>query len=202
LDGSLCKTLGKAGEINCAAPFFYSFLFRRYRFARNKLCALVKPGLAVDSTTLLERILDKNVKVGTSTPTADPSGDYAFEVFRKAEAIRPGAKTELEKKALQLTGSSTSMPAPAGRTVYGWHVSEGRADIFLTYCTNALAAQRENPTQQIVALPDVLAVGADYGLTVMNGASAPAYKFAMFILSAEGQRTLAKHGFAAPGLPQ
>ena len=58
------------------------------------------------------------------------------------------------------------------------------------------------PAQQIVALPDALAVGADYGLTVMNGASAPAYKFAMFILSAEGQRTLAKHGFAAPALPQ
>jgi ABC-type molybdate transport system substrate-binding protein len=33
-------------------------------------------------------------------------------------------------------------------------------------------------------------------------ASAPAYQFAMFILSAEGQRTLAKHGFAAPALPQ
>jgi molybdate transport system substrate-binding protein len=51
-------------------------------------------------------------------------------------------------------------------------------------------------------LPDALAVGADYGLSVMNGASAAAYKFAMFILSAEGQRTLAKHGFAAPALPQ
>jgi molybdate transport system substrate-binding protein len=51
-------------------------------------------------------------------------------------------------------------------------------------------------------LPDALAVGADYGLTVMNGGSAPAYKFALFILSLEGQRTLAKHGFASPGLPQ
>jgi molybdate transport system substrate-binding protein len=71
-----------------------------------------------------------------------------------------------------------------------------------SYCTSALAAQRENPAQQIVALPDALAVGADYGLTVMNGASAAAYQFAMFILSAEGQRTLAKHGFAAPALPQ
>jgi hypothetical protein len=29
------------------------------RFARNRLCALVKPGLAVDSTTLLARMLDK-----------------------------------------------------------------------------------------------------------------------------------------------
>jgi ABC-type molybdate transport system substrate-binding protein len=34
----------------------------------------------------------------------------------------------------------------------------------------------------------------------MNEASPAAYRFAMFILSAEGQGILAKHGFAAPGL--
>ncbi|HVQ79167.1 MAG TPA: substrate-binding domain-containing protein [Pseudolabrys sp.] len=107
------------------------------RFARNRLCALVKPGLAVDSTTLLARMLDKNVKLGTLTPKADPSGDYAFEVFPRAEVVKPGAQTELEKKALQLTGSASSAPPPADHTAYGWHVSEGRPDIFLTYCTNA-----------------------------------------------------------------
>ena len=44
------------------------------------------------------------MKVGTSAPKADPSGDYAFEIFRKAEASRAGAQTVLENKALQLTG--------------------------------------------------------------------------------------------------
>src|SRR5262249_46253844 len=44
------------------------------RFARNKLCALVKPGLKVDSKNLLEHLLDPNVKLVTSTPKADPSG--------------------------------------------------------------------------------------------------------------------------------
>ena len=58
------------------------------RFARNKLCALVKPELAVDSKNLLERMLEKDVKVGTSTPNADPSGDYAFEVFRMIRTTR------------------------------------------------------------------------------------------------------------------
>src|SRR5215813_9379426 len=58
------------------------------RFARNALCALVRPGLKVDSTNLLELILDPAVKLGTSTPRADPSGDYAYEVFRKAEVIK------------------------------------------------------------------------------------------------------------------
>jgi molybdate transport system substrate-binding protein len=168
------------------------------RFARNRLCALVKPGLRVDSVGLLERMLASDVKLGTSTPKADPSGDYAFAVFQKAEAIKPGAQAALEKKALQLTGAATSAASPAGRSVYGWHVAEGRADIFLTYCTNALVARRENPGQQIVALPDNLAVGADYGLTVMNAAPAAAQRFAEFIMSAEGQRILADHGFA-PG---
>lgn len=167
-------------------------------FTRNRLCALVKPGLAVDSANLLERMLDPAVKLASSTPKADPSGDYAFEVFAKAEAIKPGARAALEKKALLLVGAANSAVPPAGRTAYAWHVAEGRADIFLTYCTNAMAAQKENPEQQIVALPDALAVGADYGLTVMNGASAAAAQaFAQFIVSPEGQKILTGHGFAA-----
>jgi ABC-type molybdate transport system substrate-binding protein len=171
-------------------------------FARNRLCALARPGLEVTSAKLLDRMLDPQIKLGTSTPKADPSGDYAWDVFRKAEKISPGAFAILEKKALQLTGGPTSPPAPQGRSVYGDLIAQGAADIFLTYCTNALAAQRENPAQQVVQLPDTLAVGADYGVTIINGASAPAYQFALFMLSTEGQRTLARHGFAAPGLPQ
>jgi molybdate transport system substrate-binding protein len=166
-------------------------------FTRNRLCALVKPGLAVDAANLLDRMLDANVKLAASTPKADPSGDYAFEVFAKAEALKPGARAVLEKKALLLVGAADSPVPPAGRTAYGWHVAEGRAEIFLTYCTNALAAQKENPAQQIVALPEKLSVGADYGLTVMNGAPAAAKDFARFIVSPDGQKIMAGHGFAA-----
>jgi molybdenum ABC transporter molybdate-binding protein len=73
-------------------------------FARNRLCALVRSGLTVTSATLLDRMLDPAVRLGTSTPKADPSGDYAWEVFRKADMIRPGAYSLLDKKALRLTG--------------------------------------------------------------------------------------------------
>jgi len=167
------------------------------RFARNTLCALVKPGLKVDSANRLEYMLDPGVKLGTSTPKADPSGDYALEVFRKAGAIRSGAQAVLAKKALQLTGNSDSATPPAGRTVYGWHVAEGRADIFLTYCTNALAAQEQNLGQQIVNLPENLAVSANYGLTVISGSSPGAQQFADFIMSPAGQAILMKHGFTS-----
>src|SRR5215472_2767040 len=166
------------------------------RFARNKLCALVRPGLALDSASLLKYMLDPNLKLGTSTPKADPSGDYAFEVFRKADAIKPGAQAVLEQKALQLTGGASSATPPPGRTAYGWHVAEGRADIFLTYCTNARQAQQEHTGQQIVALPESLAVGADYGVTVMRAASPSATRFVEFMFSPEGQSFFANHGFA------
>jgi molybdate transport system substrate-binding protein len=170
-------------------------------FARNRLCALVRPGLAVEPATLLDRMLDPDVKLGTSTPRADPSGDYAWDVFRKADKLKPGAFATLEKKALQLAGGPSAPSPPAGRSLYGMLVAEGKADIFLTYCTGALEAQKQNTGQQIVALPDDLAVGADYGLTVLTGATPQAYQFAMFILSVDGQRVLARHGFAAPLLP-
>jgi ABC-type molybdate transport system substrate-binding protein len=170
-------------------------------FARNRLCALVRPGLAVEPATLLDRMLDSNVKLGTSTPRADPSGDYAWEMFRKADKLKPGAFGALEQKALQLTGGPNAPTAPPGRTIYGVLVAEGKADIFLTYCTGALEAQKQNAGQQIVSIVDELAVGADYGLTVLTRASPQAYQFAMFILSMDGQRVLARYGFAAPLLP-
>ncbi len=88
-------------------------------FARNRLCALVRPGLSVQPDNVLERMLDQTVKLGTSTPKADPSGDYAFEAFAKADKLKPGARAALEKKAMQLTGGPDSPPGPPGKNVYG-----------------------------------------------------------------------------------
>ncbi len=171
-------------------------------FARNELCAFVRAGFDASAGNLLDRMLDPATKLGTSTPRADPAGDYAFRVFARAEAVRAGAKAALEAKALQLTGGPTSAPAPEGRNVYGHVLASGQADMFLAYCTNAGPIAREQPGIRVVRLPDGLAVGADYGLTVMNTASPAAYQLALYILSPEGQRILAKHGFAAPTTPR
>jgi molybdate transport system substrate-binding protein len=168
-----------------------------YLFARNQLCALVRPGIDVNSSNLLARMLDPAMNLGTSTPKADPSGDYAWEVFKKANAIKPGAQAVLERKARQLTGTPDSAAPPAGRAIYGWHLAEGRADIFLAYCTGAAEAKKQYPDQQIVELPPELAIGADYGLTVMNGAPAAADQFAKFVLSDAGQKILVDFGFAS-----
>jgi len=168
------------------------------RFARNQLCALAAPGVKVDSASLLERLLDPSVSLGTSTPKADPSGDYAWQLFEKAERVKPGAYATLSAKARKLTGGPDSPPPPKGRSVYASLVAEGRADVFLTYCTNAREAKQENPALQVVQIPAELSVGAEYGIVLVRSAGEDAWYFVQFVLSPKGQAILAKHGFS-PG---
>lgn len=170
-------------------------------FVRNRLCLLAKPGVKVSTETVLDTMLDPDIKLGTSTPKNDPSGDYAWEIFKKAEALRPGSFAKLDAKALQLAGRADSQQPPPGQTLYGMLIATRQIDTFLTYCTNAMAAKREDPQRQMIALPDTLSVAADYGLTVLNGSSPDAYRFAMYILSKEGQTILSGFGFETPNKP-
>jgi molybdate transport system substrate-binding protein len=167
-------------------------------FARNRLCALVRPGLDVTQDTLLAALLDPALKLGTSTPKADPAGDYTWAMFAKAEAVRPGSRARLEAKALPLMGGLNAARPPEGVNLYAWHLREKRADIFIAYCSAGADFLAQMPGAKLVSLPDALATGADYGLTVLSGARPDTYRLAFFILSREGQRILAKSGFGAP----
>src|SRR5262245_16153216 len=60
-------------------------------FTRNKLCAFAKPEAKLASATFAERLLDPAVKLGTSTPKADPAGDYTWTMFGLIDKARPGA---------------------------------------------------------------------------------------------------------------
>ena len=165
-------------------------------FARNRLCALVRPEVEVSTETLLDVMLADNTRLGTSTPKADPSGDYAFALFDKT-----GHAEALKAKALQLTGGESSEAPPEGRNTYAWVLDSDQADLFLTYCTNAVLARAELPDLQIVQVPTEFSVGADYGLIVLDGAPPAAWKLAMYILSPAGQSVLAEYGFDAVTLP-
>lgn len=170
-------------------------------FAHNQLCALAGPKVDVTTETLLDRMLDARLKLGTSTPGADPSGDYAWELFNKAEALRPGAFKALDAKALKLTGGANSPPPPKDRSTYSAIVEKGEADIFLTYCTNAVLARREVPSLKMIAVPEPLAVGAEYGLTIVKGARPEAERFANYVRSPMGRAILVRHGFGLPPAP-
>jgi molybdenum ABC transporter molybdate-binding protein len=169
-------------------------------FARNRLCALTAAHIQATPATLLATLLRADVRVGTSTPGADPSGDYVWTMFRTAEALRPGAYAVLDAKALKLTGAADSPrpPTSSGRGTYAWIMEQEQADVFLTYQTVAAAVLQELPQLRIVQLPPELQVSVSYGLTRRDDMAQEAEAFAAYLLSAEGQAPLSRLGFEQP----
>jgi ABC-type molybdate transport system substrate-binding protein len=163
-------------------------------FARNCVCALAAARLGATPDNLLRLMLDPSVRVGMSTPGADPSGDYALEVFRKADDLQPGAGALLAAKALALTGAPDSPKPKNGRSVYSEIMTSGAADIFLTYVTNARIVLREVAEVSVVELPVELGIRAEYGLTSLSERR-ESMQMATYILSRRGQDVLARHGF-------
>lgn len=164
-------------------------------FTRNRLCAIARATVGLTSANMLDRLLDPAVRLATSTPGADPGGDYAFAVFARAEAIRTGARAALEAKAQQLYGGGMKTPplVPGKGDVEGIFLAD-RADVSLTYCSGAPAIAREVPGLAIVPLPAELSVGPAYGMVLLNTKPVTS-RFATLVMSESGQAVLKAHGF-------
>ena len=160
------------------------------------MCLLTGARSHATTASALDAMIDPAVKLGTSTPKADPSGDYAWEVVHKAEALGPGAFATLTAKARQLTGGPQSPPATG--SAYGAFIAAGDADMFLTYCTYAELARQENPQLRVVRLPADLVVAADYGIAARKDAAAAATAFVDYLRGPAGRRVFAAYGFDPP----
>ncbi|MBW4596687.1 MAG: substrate-binding domain-containing protein [Brasilonema angustatum HA4187-MV1] len=160
--------------------------------------AIASPRVSLTTDNLLDQFLNPDVKLGIAQPGRDPLGDYAIEIFRKADQIRPGSFEQLNAKAIRFTGSlPPERNSPGGSIVYYLEEAQ-QADIYPVYYTSALAALELSPNLQLVKLPDNLAVKGDYGLTVLKNASPNGAKLAEYILLPAGQQILAKYGFSSP----
>jgi molybdenum ABC transporter molybdate-binding protein len=161
--------------------------------ARNRICAKALPSFGLTTANLFERMLDpKTVGIGTSTPKADPGGDYAWMVFARAGQARPGAGKILEAKARQLVGGKNNPPVPAGQDAMTYFFAQHQIDISLGYCSSRNTTPDPNFTT--VELPPELAVNADYGLSVLGHREA-ALRFALFVMSPEAQNLIGLYGF-------
>ncbi len=171
-------------------------------FARNRLCLLVAPGFDLRGQGLASRLLDADVRIGTSTPGADPSGDYAWQLFDHIEAsgsAPAGSAAVLKTRALQLTGRGEKTEEGDGRSRYGSLLQAGQADVFITYRSNAVRACADFPALRLLDLPDALAVDVRYGLVVLEPEPAGGAAFAAMLLGSPGQAVLRDHGFSSPG---
>ena len=106
-------------------------------FVRNALCIVTDAGRELNAGNLVETLLKPEIRIGTSTPVADPSGDYTWEVFRKIDARRPGAFDTLSKKAQQLVGGPAAPGTVNGRPRLLVALDDHEIDLFISYCSGA-----------------------------------------------------------------
>lgn len=168
-------------------------------FARNALCIVTDDQRTLDSNNLIRTLLDPSVRIGTSTPVADPGGDYAWALFHMIDGREPGAFAILSQKAQQLMGGPNTRPAADGRHPLLAALQDREIDLFIYYCSSAERLVAGTPGLKMVGLSPELSVGPEYGLTVSRKAGNAATAFAAYLLSSAGQDQLKAFGFL-PGV--
>lgn len=164
-------------------------------FVRNKLCVISKADLELTQGNLLDKLLDPNLRLGTSEPVLDPGGDYAWIMFRKADEIRPGSFQRLTNKAKQFTRGPGFPPAKPGTLLLIDAFKNDDIDMYIAYRTTAYTLIAQVSGLTMTELPPELAVEAFFGLTLIKGACSKAGYIVLYLLAPEGQGVLADYGF-------
>jgi molybdenum ABC transporter molybdate-binding protein len=171
-------------------------------FARNSLCVSALPQVGLTRDNLLDRLLDPKVRIGTSTPGADPGGDYAQRFFANADAVRPGATAVLKGKAKAIVGSRIEEPAAAKAGNAADGMISRNVDVSIGYCSSRTT--KADPSVVKVPVAARLSEQIIYGMTVVttsrdNVRIETAGRLAQFLRSARAQTLLSKYGFGSAG---
>ena len=161
-------------------------------FARNRMCIVSRRSAEVNPTNLIDRLLAKDVRVKTSTPIADPSGDYAWAIFDRIDAMRPGSGAILKEKAQALMDVKATPATPTQSAAAALFASH-QIDLSITYCSGFPALQKEVPELTSFPVPPRLDPHPLYGLAVLS-ARPEVLRLALFLVSEQGQAIIAKEG--------
>jgi molybdate transport system substrate-binding protein len=170
-------------------------------FTRNSLCGFSDLKIGLTTANFVERLLDPTVKLGTSTPKADPGGDYTWAMFHRIDALRPGSYAILDKKAQQVVGGPTNNAPVGGRDPVIAAFAADRIALFIGYCSGAKRLLSQMPQLRVAPVPRAIATGPEYGLAVLKGADPRTSDLALFMLSPEGQQIFADYGFSPVAQP-
>ena len=161
-------------------------------FARNRMCVVSRREAGITASNLIDVMLRPEVRVRTSTPVTDPSGDYAWTFFDRIDRIRTGAGARLKEKARTVM-NVTATPADPKQSAAAALFASRRIDVSITYCSASAGLERELPELVSLPVPAALDPHPVYGIAVLSDKPA-AQKLALFLLSEKGQAIIARNG--------
>jgi ABC-type molybdate transport system substrate-binding protein len=161
-------------------------------FARNRMCVVSRRSAGVTQENLVERLLAEKSRVKTSAPIADPSGDYAWTIFERIDAARPGAGAKLKEKAqanMTLAAPSSTPGLSAAAALFAAEL----IDLSITYCSASAGLEKEIPGLASIQVPPALDPHPLYGMAVLSDRP-EVLRLAVLLLSEQGQALVARNG--------
>jgi molybdate transport system substrate-binding protein len=156
------------------------------------MCVVSRRSAGVTGKNLVDRLLADGVRVKTSTPIADPSGDYAWTIFDRVEAARPGAGAKLKAKAQAEMTVSAPSTAP-GQSAAAALFAANLVDMSITYCSASASLEKEIPDLVSLEVPSAFDPHPLYGIAVLSDRP-EVFRLAVLLLSEEGQALIARNG--------
>ena len=169
-------------------------------FVHNTLCLLSPAKFGATTQTALSKLLSPGIRIGVSPPKIDPLGDYTERLFKLIDLQQPGNGTALQSRAV-IIDTPPGAPAPKSGDAYTDAVLEGRVDAAIVYCSAQGRFAQLLPDATLLQLPAELQIGPEFALAVLKDAHPAAQSLALTILSPEGQKIMARHGFRPVTLP-
>ena len=160
-------------------------------FTRNQLCLAAKASQVHCSDDWLTLLSRPQLRLATSTPASDPSGDYAWQLFDIIEQRHPGVGASLKKRAMPMVGGADTPPIPPGQQAASWLITHGQAELFLGYHSYAAELSRQTELR-VFTIPRCYQPEITYGFALCHPRAAP---LAEFLPSPAAQRLLQAAGF-------
>ncbi|MCU6668209.1 molybdate ABC transporter substrate-binding protein [Enterobacteriaceae bacterium H4N4] len=156
-------------------------------FASNKLCLTLRSDRLRDGDDWRALLMRADLRLATSTPGCDPSGDYTQELFTRMGE----AGESVRKRALALVGGHHSAAVPAGVLAAEWIIHSGQAEMFIGYASYANRL-RQVAGLTIIDIPEPVNPRAHYAFAQLTARAQP---LATFLQSQDAQRILRDAGF-------
>jgi molybdate transport system substrate-binding protein len=159
-------------------------------FAKNRECLVSKTALGVTPANLADKLVGPKVRIKTSQPVADPSGDYTWAIFDKIDAMHPGAGKTLKAKG-EASWTLTAQPTAPGQSALAALFANDKIDATIVYCSAAI--DKEVPGLASFPIPPALDPHPQYGVAVLSNRP-EALRLALYLLSEPGQAIVARNG--------
>ena len=142
----------------------------------------------VTQSNLIEKLMDANVSLTTSSPHSDPAGDYTWKMFKIINAQIPGAFKKITGHADHLLDAALVMPI----------LESGNTDLGILYASQLLELKRNGSDINIIPISKKYNTKAKFTVSILNQSK---YKsldedFIKLIFSKKGEKILKYWGFS------